>query len=102
MNDLLRAVADDLHFDMTSVRHHLLEVEVAVAKGRARLGLATLVGRRDLLDMMYGAYAPAAAAGDGLDHHRSAVERPKKLSGLLEARGSRRSGQHRHPAVLRQ
>ena len=36
------AVADDLHLDMARARHQLLDVNVAVAEGAARLGLASL------------------------------------------------------------
>ncbi len=50
VTDVARAIADNLHFDMTRARHQLLDVHVAVAERRARLRLAALVSFVDFLD----------------------------------------------------
>ena len=74
VGDCAGAVADDLHLDVARVRQQPLDVDVAVAERRLRLGPAARVRLVDVLGgRAHGAHAAAAAAGDRLDHHRAAV-----------------------------
>ena len=67
------AVADDLHLDVTRAWHQLLDIDVAVAERRARLGLAALVCFFELIEMMDDAHPAAAATCDRFDHDRGAA-----------------------------
>ncbi len=97
--DVARAVADDLHFDMTRARHQLLDIHVAVAERRARLGLTALVCFVDFLGARDGAHPASAAASHRFDHHRGGLaERHKKAPRFVEARRPRGAAQDRHAA----
>ncbi|KAF1056957.1 MAG: hypothetical protein GAK44_00036 [Pseudomonas delhiensis] len=86
--DLAAAIADHLHFDMPRAFDQALDIQVAVAKGGARFGLATGVGRRDLVGLAHGAHAPPATAGQGLDHHSGAAgQAAEEGLGLLQRGG---------------
>ena len=103
MADVAGAVADDLHFDVTRARHQLLDVHVTVAERGARLGLAAFVGLIDFVEAGDGAHAAAAAAGERLDHDRSAIaQRGEKFARVVEARRRRGAAQNRHTASLGQ
>ena len=65
-------VAEDLHLDVARAAHELLDVQVAVAERRLRLGAAALVDGGDLVGALHHARAPAAAAADRLEHHGAA------------------------------
>ena len=99
--DVARAVADDLHFDVTRARHQLLDIHVAVAERRARLGLAALVCFLDFVGARDGTHAAATAARHGLDHDRCAVaQRREEFSHLAERRRPRGAAQDWHAAFF--
>src|SRR5271170_6543633 len=88
---------------MARARHHLLDVDVAVAEGSPRLGLAARESPRDLIEMMDRAGAAATAAGDRLDHHRAArAERREELAGFVERGRPQGPAHHGHAAALGQ
>ncbi len=73
LRDATGAVADDLHLDMPRATDQPLDIHVAVAERGACFGLAACVGLVNLAGVMHCTHAAAAAAGDGLDHHRAAL-----------------------------
>src|SRR5580692_3260519 len=92
-----RAVPDDLHFDMARRGHQGLDIDVAVTESGARLRLAALISRVEVLQPMYGAHPAAATARDRFDHHRGAGGlRREELAGLLQAGRARGRRQHRN------
>ncbi len=66
VTDRSRAVADDLHLDVPRPEQVALDVEVAVAERRLRLGAAALEGVLERRGVRHHAHAAAAAAGDRL------------------------------------
>ncbi len=89
------AVAEDLHLDVAGARHELLDVEVAVAEGSLRLRRTALERRGDLGRLGDSARAAPTTAGDGLDHHRAAVEPREELARLLDGDGAVEAAQRR-------
>ena len=94
--DGARAVADHLHLDVARARDELLDVDGAGAEGRVGLGLAARVGLVQLIDRRDHAHAPAAAAGERLDHDlralAQALEEGPRLGGADGAGGSGQDG----------
>ena len=68
VDDLSRAIAQNLHFDMTRAGHQPFDIEVAHTEGRQRLGGAAFIGRRQVLGPLDGPHASPAAAAHSLDH----------------------------------
>ena len=85
MGDAARAVADDLHLDMSRAGQQAFDDDRRVAEGRGGFRLAAGVSLFDLVGGGHDAHAASAAAGDGLDHHRAVVERFEKGAGFAEA-----------------
>ena len=101
VRDAALAVADDLHLDVPRPRDQPLHEDGVVAEGGARLGLGARVGLLDLAGVRHDAHAPAAAAGDRLDHHRRLdvrvlAEGVEERARLVEADGVGAAGQDRH------
>ena len=98
-----RAVADDLDLDMARARDQLLDEKVAVAEGAAGFRLAAGEGLIDLIELGDGAHPASAAAGDRLDHHRTAgTQGGQEIAGLVQAGRARGSGQHGNAGALGQ
>ena len=89
-------VAEDLHLDVAGVGDELLDVDVGHAEGGLRLGLATGVGGLDLGGIGDDAGAPPPAPGDGLDDHRSTVERGHERTRFVERDGAVEAAQNRY------
>ena len=94
--DGARAVTDHLHLNVPGARDELLDVDGARAEGRVGLGLAARVGLVQLVDRRDHAHAPAAAAGERLDHDlralAQALEEGPRLGGADGAGGSGQDG----------
>ena len=72
MHDVAVLVGEDLHLDVPRPREVLLQVELAVAERRLRLGARHRHRRRQLRRGVHHLHAAAAAAGRRLDQHRIA------------------------------
>ena len=94
--DRARAVADHLHLDVPGARDELLDVDGAGAEGRVGLGLTARVRLVQLVDRRDHAHAPAAAAGERLDHDlralAQALEEGPRLGGADGAGGAGQDG----------
>jgi len=103
MADAARAVAEHLDFEMAGAGDQLLDVDLGVAKGRARLGTASRVRLFKLVGAGDRAHPAAPAADHRFDHHRAAVaDRLEKRPRLLERGRPRRAGQHGHAGAFGQ
>ena len=94
------AVADDLHLDVPGAGEQAFDDDCRVAKGRGGFGLAAGVCLFDLIGVGHDAHAASTAAGDGLDHHRAAVERFEKGARFAEADGGGAASQHGHAELF--
>ncbi len=101
VSHLPRAIADDLHLDVTGARQILLDVEIAVAERGGRLRAAASVGVVDLLGARDDPHATATSARHRLeDDGSSRTERGVKFLNLGGARRARSPLQDRHAAAL--
>ena len=100
MADVAGAVADHLHLDMAGCGQQLLDIEIAIAEGLARFRTAAREGLVDLLQVLDGPHAAAAAAGNGLEHH--GAMRGGKAPRLLQRRRPAGSRHHRNGGALGQ
>src|SRR5262249_4926015 len=71
MADRTVAIPDDLDLDVAGPADQPLNIDVAAAERRRRLGLAARIRLVELRRIVDNAHAPAAAAGDCLDHDRA-------------------------------
>ena len=101
MSNVARAIPENLDLDMPRGGHEALDINLAVAKGRARFRLAPFERFLQLGGAANDAHPAAATAGDRLDYDR-AVRRRKKALGLRKARRACGPGQNRNSALLRE
>ena len=80
------AIAEHLDLDVARSQNRLLDVDRFVAEGLLRLAPRALEGARELVLLVHEAHALAAAAGRGLEHHRVADARSRRL-GLFHGVG---------------
>src|SRR5258708_5185303 len=97
------AVAHNLHFEVPGVRHDLLDIHIVVAERGPRFGAAPLVQRGNIVASAHHAHPPAAAAGNGLYHHRAVFgERGQEGTGVVERCRPPRTGKHRDSELRRE
>ena len=70
MHHVAAAVGGDLDLDVVSALDQAFQVQAAVAEVRLRLNLGDGKGAGQLVHVMRGAHAAAAAASDCLEHER--------------------------------
>jgi hypothetical protein len=98
-----RAIAEDLHFDVSRARQELLDIEFAIAKCLQRFRAAALIGAGHVRARMYFAHTASAAAGNGFHHHRAAfTQAAEEPFRFFEGCGADRCGQHRRAETLGQ
>jgi hypothetical protein len=96
MDQMAVLVADDLEFDVPWPGEILLDVHVAVAERRQRLGPRKLEGPREIVRVSGDAHALAAAAGRGLDDHGKAdlLGEDERFVNVVDGTGRARNDRH--------
>ena len=102
LHDDAAVIARHLHFDVPRVADHLLHIDRVVAKGRLCFRARTPVSLFEFTGSVDDAHAPPTATTHGLNDHRCAAQRRKKLGRLRQCDRVGEATNHRHAFGLGQ